>query len=262
MSHGGGHCLPQPVPRLPVFRQLFQSLPIYVLLPAGTVTVLIWITRRCAGDSGSAGPRHPPVSGPGQLADQVGDKPGPFLGGPGHGGIAIAPLEAVLEPADLPAAGGAREGILIPVVLGAVIVALQVWQPVPRHVVKTLSASSARTLIEKLEYWCITVSRCRQALAIRAQACGVVVVGGRPVRSKKSTRTGQPASPLAVPSRAGRGPAELQHDVADLLPVQKFPHDLGRGGDDRAVTIGPSFSVGRAGKTWWRRYGNMQPALR
>src|SRR5271163_3089869 len=42
----------------------------------------------------------------------------------------------------------------------------------------------------KLEYWCMTISRWRQALANRAQICGLVVAGARPVRSKKSTTNG------------------------------------------------------------------------
>src|ERR1700722_3536316 len=42
----------------------------------------------------------------------------------------------------------------------------------------------------KFEYWCITTSFSRHALANSAQTFGVVTAGGRPVRSKKSTSNG------------------------------------------------------------------------
>src|SRR5271168_2251906 len=59
--------------------------------------------------------------------------------GVGHvdqGRVAVTPLEGVLEPADLPAVGGAAEGVLVPAVLGVVVIAETVGVAVPGYVVE------------------------------------------------------------------------------------------------------------------------------
>src|SRR5580698_2264914 len=53
-----------------------------------------------------------------------------------QGRIAVAPLEGVLEPADLPAVGGAPERVLVPAVLGVMVIPEPVREPVPRDVVE------------------------------------------------------------------------------------------------------------------------------
>src|ERR1700733_14740155 len=53
-----------------------------------------------------------------------------------QGRVAVAPLEGVLEPANLPAVGGAAERVLVPAVLGVVVIPEPVRQPVPGNVVE------------------------------------------------------------------------------------------------------------------------------
>src|ERR1700753_3328374 len=78
------------------------------------------------------------------------------------------------------------------------------------------SASSPRVLMWKLEYWCMTVRRARQAEANRAQTFGVVTVAGRPVRSKKSTSNGS-VSVSAYSSQSCRSRPRPKRSMTSLI---------------------------------------------
>ena len=79
----------------------------------------------------------------------------------------------------------------------------------------------------KFEYWCITTSRSRQALANWAHIFGVVTAGGRPgqVEEVNLERVGQ-GGRVHVPVVQVQTAADAQHHVADLLPVPQLAHHL------------------------------------
>src|ERR1700749_3650859 len=116
----------------------------------------------------------------------------------------------------------------------------------------------------KLEYWCMTVRRSRQAEANRAQTLGVVTAGGRPVRSKKSTSNGS-VSVSAYRSQSCRSRPRpkrsmtslicwrshswrtissadgLAGEVTDELPSDEY---VGRGGQEQRADLVVELAVG------------------
>jgi hypothetical protein len=198
------------------------------------------------------------------------DGRGGFLpGGIGYideGRVAVTPLEGVLEPADLPAAGGAAERVLVPAVLGVVVVAELVRHPVPGDVVE--DAIGLVAVDRDVEVGVLVHHR--QAFQAGAGEAGPYLRrgdGGRPpgqveeVHLERVCQGGR----VHVPVVQVQAAAEAQHNVTDLLPVPQLAHHLIDGltcwRSHRGTALWLDEDMGQAGETRGQRHVRVQPVF-
>ena len=144
-----------------------------------------------------------------------------------QGGIALAPLKAVLQLADFPAVVGAAKGILVPAILCVVVVAMPVREPMPRHMIE----NSVSLIATQIDVEVGILMHDNQPLKAGAgKSCpnfrsGVCRRAAGQIEKIHLEGIGERCR-VHVPVMQVQPTSETEHNVADLLPVPQLANDL------------------------------------